>query len=343
MNRFSEVRTTSAQSVEKGPVFVCGMNGSGTWVVLDCLNSHPELYGFPRETKVLPSYISALPKYGDLNDDENFRRLWQDLLDISVLNLPELAPAPTLPEHWRDLPRDIGAIFDWIMRYFAGRDGKRRWCEKTPMHALHLATLARVFPNAKFIHMIRDGRDCALSNKRRWGYAPQRTIWRWKHLIREAAKQGAMLPNQYMEVHYETLTEDPEAGMRQICAFLEVPFDPVVLTPSRQRPSFATRGATFFRNSEKWRGFFSDRELHALERIAGRLLAEQGYPTDQPDGDFEPPAVLLHWWRLRDEMGRLLWFLRVRVKRYGVFSPMLVAQMVKTIRSAAQQRSTTKF
>ena len=59
------------------PVFVVGMNGSGTTMMLDSLGRHPELYGFPSETQMMPYIISQAPKFRDLEIDDNFRAYWR--------------------------------------------------------------------------------------------------------------------------------------------------------------------------------------------------------------------------------------------------------------------------
>jgi hypothetical protein len=108
-----------------------------------------------------------------------------------------------LPSNWAASARNAAGVFDQIMREFAERDGKERWCEKTPMHALHISTIAEAFPEACFIHMVSDGRAYAASNQRRWGRHPANTIYRWKQVVAEGRRQGAQLGERYMEVRYE--------------------------------------------------------------------------------------------------------------------------------------------
>ena len=71
---------------EMRPVFVVGMNGSGTTLLLDCLNHHPRLYGFRKESRVIPYYIASVEKYKDLNNDNSltgrvfeFTDIWHNL------------------------------------------------------------------------------------------------------------------------------------------------------------------------------------------------------------------------------------------------------------------------
>ena len=130
------------------------------------------------------------------------------------------APIP-LPATWRDYPRSLAAILDAIFGYFAARENKHRWCEKTPQHVQHLVALSQQFPAAKFIHVIRDGRDCAVSFHRRWLRQPELTVFRWKKVVAIGREQGRQLgTDRYLETRYEDLTTQPEQSLRRISAFL---------------------------------------------------------------------------------------------------------------------------
>src|SRR5690606_15031419 len=96
------------------------------------------------------------------------------------------------------------------------------------------------FPNAKFIHVIRDGRDCAASFHRRWQSNPRRTVTRWKHSVRQGREQGASLGDRYLEVRYEDVTRDPDIALRGICSFLGIEFDDSILAAGRSRQDVAS-------------------------------------------------------------------------------------------------------
>ena len=288
------------------PVFILGMNGSGTTMLLDCLNNHPKLYGFRGETRIIPYFISKIPHYGDLDNNKNFFKLWNDFRNVPILVSCNDGIPPPLPADWRNYERSLGAVVNTVFEYFASLDGKRRWCEKTPMHALHITALANVFPQAKFIHIIRDGRDCAASFHRRWGYSVMRTICRWKEVISTARAQGEQLPERYMELHYEDLTEQPEAWMRQVCEFLNIEFDGKVLYLSRNQEHSGSEHQRITANSGKWRTYYSERMLINLDSIAGKQLHDLGYPTDNPTGDHNPTKTFRLYWALHDNTRALI-------------------------------------
>jgi hypothetical protein len=268
------------------PVFVVGMNGSGTTVLLDSLGRHHELYAFPRETRLIPHLYARRAQFGDLEDDRIFLRLWNEVRRLMVFRGVNGGVEVPLPEDWADYPRDLSAVLDGVFRHFAGREGKSRWCEKTPQHAQHLDTLATMFPHARFVHIIRDGRDCAASFHRRWRRTPELTMHRWKQVVREARRQGMLIgPDRYFEVRYEALTAEPELWLRRICEFAGLEFDPAVLQSGhRQMQAEAASGGSaehsgFRTNSGKWRRYFAAPQLARLERIGGSMLDDLGYET----------------------------------------------------------------
>jgi hypothetical protein len=286
------------------PVFVVGMNGSGTTMLVDCLDKHPALYGFPLETRLIPHLVRVARRYEPLGDDDNFRRFWDYAAGLTPFRLVSGGSPQRLPPDWQTCTRDVAGLLNMLFLTFAQRQDKWRWCEKSPQYAQHLAMLGALFPHAMFIHVVRDGRDCACSLHRRWRLAPALTMVRWKQLMERARTQGRTLGGRYLEIRYEQLTAEPALWMRRVCAFLGEPFDPAVLQSSqpyltgmrdyrRNQPV-----GHLERNSGRWREYFPLRVQERLERIGGRTLAELGYPTSHPQGDELPPRWLQRWWML---------------------------------------------
>jgi hypothetical protein len=280
------------------------MNGSGTTMLLDCLNNHPVIYGFRRETKIIPYFIRAAGKYGDLTRNENFRKMWEDFLGISYFKYVNNGKAVPLPVDWLDMSRSVGSVIEGALNYFAVKEGKTRWCEKTPMYAQHICLLAETFPDAKFIHIIRDGRACAASFHRRWGYRPELTVYRWKNVVKEAQRQGSTIPDRYFELHYEDLTNDPEKWLRDVCRFLQVPYDGRVMSLSRVRKHSGSSEAVITSRKEYWREYFSAENIDAFDLIAGETLHRLGYQTGHPDSDESPGTLRIKVWMYKDNIKR---------------------------------------
>ena len=112
-------------------------------------------------------------------------------------------------------------------RLYAGKFGKPRWGEKTPANLERLRAIAHILPEAHFIHIIRDGRDVALSLREMW-FAPGRdltTLARyWRDRILQARRE-AERNLRYLEIRYEDLIANPERTLRDVCAFVDLSFD----------------------------------------------------------------------------------------------------------------------
>jgi hypothetical protein len=302
-----------AADANLGPVFVVGMNGSGTTMLLDCLGRHPALYAFPRETRLIPYLMSRVKTLGDLRVETHYRQLWDEVRELGVFRQENGGLPVPIPQSWRDEPRSLAAVLDGVFGYFASAAGKRRWCEKTPQHVQHLLALAQLFPTAKFIHVIRDGRDCAVSFQRRWRRQPELTIFRWKKVVAIGRTQGLQLgSDHYFEIRYEDLTATPEVSLRRICEFLELDFDSAVLDSARPYMQAGDDGSSrgLQQNSGKWRTYFNPRIQQRLETIAGRTLAECGYETHCPQADASVPAWQRRVWAGSEavrQYGREIW------------------------------------
>jgi hypothetical protein len=247
---------------------------------------------------------------------------------------------PELPADWKERPRTLATVIDETFGHFALQQGKHRWCEKTPMYAQHIVALHELFPEACFVHMIRDGRSCAASFHRRWGYVPQRTIYRWKRVIRAARQQAGECGARYLEVSYEKLTKDPATEMRRVCDFIGVAFEEAVLSPSRKPAHTGSTADTIVQSAPSWSTHFSGRVVKALEDIGGKTLTDLGYVTGCRDGDRDPSRLALRLWVWRDFLRRGL---------HVVWEELTTPKNKKwddlggRIRSAIKQRLSSRF
>ncbi len=329
--------TAVAQLKPPEQIFVVGMNGSGTTMLLDHLSNHSWIYGFQVETKSLPFFITHEMEYGDLEVEANLRRLWSDMKDsvaVGVSAVPRDLPSPGIAS------RSAAGCFDHMMRHLAADQGKRIWCEKTPMYVHHIPLLSSAYPNAMFIHIIRDGRDCAASFHRRWGFNPVRTTARWKKAVRAGRRDGKSLGARYIEVRYETITEAPEAAFRELLEFLGLPFEAAVFRSARSRPDrAASPDAEVKRNVRRAEDYFGSAIVCKLEAVAGRLLAELGYPCRNSSGDRDPPAWQMRWWQFADDLRR---FVAVVTRRGRILRPSKWRHIASRTRNALKQRATSK-
>jgi hypothetical protein len=190
------------------------------------------------------------------------------------------------------------------------------WGDKTPVNLTMIPELATTFPEARFIHIVRDVRDCCLSAQRAWGRHPLRTAQQWAERVPAARKAGEMLgPERYCEVRYEDVLRDPRRELERLFGFLGV------ATPSKTGELFRSAasggGASGQRhvvaeNSHKWKTTMSPGLRRSVESIAGGALSQWGYERMHPD--VVPTRVTwpkIAFYRLRD-FGYWWWYVRNR-------------------------------
>ena len=195
--------------------------------------------------------------------------------------------------------RFVEAFFAAVLE----RSGKRRWAEKTPLNVMHLDWILEHFPEARFVHVIRDGRDAAVSIRthslRRlvdgaWVQVPQErtmedAIGSWRKMVERGLTYRA--DPRYLEIRYEDLVASPEPTIRGVIEFLDEPYDPAILEGRPDSDSAAAgaegrsgeldaRGSISAASVGRWRRDLSDDDRAVIKRHANDLLVSLGYATD---------------------------------------------------------------
>lgn len=273
--------------MSEAPIFVVGCPRSGTGLVRDLLRSHPRL-SLPPESYFIPTYHRA---WGDPGSDRAAQALGRRILRLRRVRAwgIELEPEAF------DGCRSFAAVVDRIYRAFAAREGKARWGDKTPHYALEVPALLELFPKARIVHVVRDGRDVALSLVRApFGannlYAAACT---WRRHVLAARAAGRAAPAAYAEVRYEELLNDPRATMARLCGFVGEPFVDAVLRPDlgarrlggvRRAPSssasLAWREEIATTNHGRWREAMDTADRALFESLAADTLDELGYEVE---------------------------------------------------------------
>ena len=265
--------------------FIVGCQKSGTTWVQRLLNGHPDIrchgegYFGPVLMPLLQQAIQGYnqrQKAGDegLFSNDDLRELLRTAMGLSFLR--------------------------WV-----GDEEVRAIGEKTPEHALCMNPLAECFPNAKFIHITRDGRDVCVSgwfhNQRKAGpdfakrfpdlnaYIQYTVTQHWLPYIQHAQQFGTQHPERYLELRYEDLHAEPAGQTRAMLGFLGMDDNEASANACLEAGSFKkltegrTRGeedkSSFFRKGVigDWRNHFDESNLAVYEKAAGQLPAQLGY------------------------------------------------------------------
>lgn len=265
------------------------------------LDAHPDL-AIPPETHFIPDMtlkygeavnprecflqtIMSRPRWPDFHIDGEL--LKQRIADINPFNLSDALRA--------------------FYRMYAERFGKPRWGDKTPPYIVSMSLIQKLLPEARFIHIIRDGRDVALSINHLW-WGPnsiQETAKWWMSRINEARRQVNDL-QYYLEIRYEDLVLETEFTLRKLCNFIDLSWDPIMLDYYKRAKKrmaeldhevMATDGAWMIRAEDRrrvhsltsrppeanriarWKNEMGKADRKEFKEIAGEMLQEFGYET----------------------------------------------------------------
>jgi hypothetical protein len=257
------------------------------------LDAHPSL-AIPPESHFIPGVYRVRDRYGAGSsfDAEHMARDVFATLRFKDWHLPEES---VLAEIRAAEPEGlVGAIEAFFVAY-AKAHGKPRWGDKTPGYSIDMPLIAQLFPDARFVHIIRDGRNVALSFME--VPRPPRSLIEaaevWKHRVRTARTDAGRLgPATVLDIRYESLVEDPEAVLRQVCAHVELDFTASMLDYHRTEVSAAVpeRNWGHHKNLAKpptkglrdWREEMSDADQRLFEAVAGDELSAFGYERRFP-------------------------------------------------------------
>ena len=270
------------------PLFV-GSGRSGTTLFRNVFDSHSQLAMAHEAHFVLPM-TQRSGRYerperfdvdvfmADLYANSNFVRQG---LDESAVRAAVEAATPT------NVADAVRAVFG----LYATDHGKPLYGDKTPGYVTHLELLAEEFSEARFVHVIRDGRDVAMAylDREEWGPSTMAdAALYWKSRVGRGRAAGKVLgADRYREARYEDMVEDPEAVTRDLCGFLGLEYEPDMLEFHRRGDQFAagTAHPDAFKGLSKpitkgmrdWRTQMDPSDVALVEAIAGDLLADLGY------------------------------------------------------------------
>ena len=260
----------SCRAVGQGPVFIIGPMGSGTTLLRLMLDSHPNI-AIPPETGFMRAY-----KAHRFVPFKITGRKWADRLG------------------WSDDELDVllRELYDTLFMRCAEQHGKRRWGEKTPIHTWHVDAMARLFPDARFVGIIRHPGGVVSSNMRRWKHPQVKAMRHYDRYARELARQAGRRPKRFVVLRYEDLVLQPEQVMRELIEWLDEPWADEVLAHDEVQASRGGRrvveGRTVVDDPidvsriAAWAQRLDAGKRRRLDARLGRLGAFFGYRTDDP-------------------------------------------------------------
>ncbi len=296
---------TAARGKVRGrtPVFIVGCHRSGTNLLYDTLLSAG---GFAVYRGYLPIYKVVIPRCGPLSVAANRAKAINLFLRSKGFRRSGLEAAELSAKLEADC-RTGGDFIRIVMEEIARKQGMPRWAVYDPDYVLHVERIKRDLPNALFLHIVRDGRDIALSLMKMGGFRPfpwsskarglLETAVYWEWMVHKGQHYGRMFPDSYLEVHYEELVDDPRKALAAVSQFIDQDLDYDRIQQGgvgrlRESNSSFLGEAELARQNpvNRWKERLSHDEVVAIESLVGGCLEDLGYPLTTDPRERKPGA-----------------------------------------------------
>lgn len=284
-------------AIARGLFFIVGCGRSGTTLLQTMLLSDPTIV-LPPETKFYPAIEThGWPSRFDLAKDDDFARavalVWEDQarrgLDCDRATFERFAA--TAERSW-------DGLFLAYLAAYAEPTGATRVGEKSPVHTHYVGPLSESFPDAKFIHIVRDPRAVVLSRMRA-GFGSnliEPNVHRWKRAAEMHRDHADRLgPGRYLLVRYEDLVTDQRATLGRACEFLGIELTDAMLEhhkrgdkgfPERSKDWMENTTKPVFTSSiEKWKSDLKPAHAAMIDAALGEHVGTMGY---EPSGASTP-------------------------------------------------------
>lgn len=308
--------------LRKGPLFLIGMPRSGTKLLRALLNQHPQIAIPLHETNFFPYWSAHWDEFGDLSDHTCFQKFANSILETPYGIFRSLdGYAIDCSEWYRTCENYTPAgIFEALIRQDINATRGSNilwWGDKSPSYTSHISLLKAHFPQAKFIHIVRDVRDYCLSMRNAWGMNMRLAAQRWADRVEKARFDARAFSDDYIEVKYEDLLEDHEKELRRLCGFMGVPFSTTMLSLSGATENLGdTTGKkeVVRGNREKHHDAMSNKLRSDIEAIACSSLGMFGYEFSYQGSPKRLSKGMVQFYKAQDFINQRL----AAVRRHGL-------------------------
>lgn len=257
------------------PIFIGGAGRSGTTLLRAMLASHSSLAG-TNEFKLLPNIADIRRMFSAYSDVSEHYQLSENYLD-----------------------QQLAVFIESLFTPFLEQQGGLRLIEKTPHNILAADVLLRVFPKSKMLHVIRDGRDVAMSLVNMNWSDGNGKVWYtrsvadaanyWQQIIRstEVIKQDPLIAERLKVIRYESLVHDPKKKLQAVLKWFDLGWEEAILDDSQRENMMAQeinessteQVAQSINNKAigRWQTQMSVAQRREFHQVAGDLLIELGY------------------------------------------------------------------
>lgn len=279
------------------PVMVIGHERSGTSLLIRLLRQYLQI-AFGTESQFIIRIKRQLPYYGDLSNKDNRQRLIRAICRERWFKRCEGRFG--FKTHHQAILGDVclntyRGILDAVFRQLARHLQMARWGDKTPEYLHHLEELYELFPDAYYIHIVRDGRDVALSG-REMHFGQSNFVMAaldWKNAISNVRQfKTYVRPEQFLEIRYEDLLSSTRETFLRLINFLNIedPDGRLLEHIAQQAPQEIRQS-----NHGKWRKLMSSAAVRQFDAICCRELLEYGYTSSTTHPTIPSPLMIQFW------------------------------------------------
>lgn len=271
-------------------LFIVGAPRSGTKLLRSLLNNHPEI-SLGGEGRYIPALVKRYGVEADLSQAGLQREIYREFSNTASYEMPtgqgvglsEAAFISTLASYEaKGSSVTWASIFEVLMRVSGPHPEARIYGDKSHGYISAVPLLRNLLDGVRFIYIVRDPRDQALSVLKTWGRNPLRSAHHWLSVAHSAHQFGFDTAPDVITVRYEDLTDDTEKEMERICAFLQVAYEPGMAT--LKSPAERERKGQQFKNvtkqHAKYRDALSTDMVKSISEIVLPYLAKYGYPEE---------------------------------------------------------------
>lgn len=325
---------------KNAPVFVLGCVRSGTKLLYHMLLSSGSFCVYLTESN---AFNLLGFKFGNLRYRKNRQKLLDTWLKSILFRRSELQ-ADEIAAEILESCRNEGDFLRILMETMARKQGVKRWADSTPQHLLYLPLIKKLIPNALIVHIIRDGRDVAVSlNKIGWirpfpwdrngGLLVSGLFWKW--MVLKGRNHGRKMGTDYLEVRYEELVNEPRETLAEISTFIgeDLDYDHIrgKALDSVKSPNSSFKSDENLKDLNpvgRWKALLSASEVSELEAGIGDLLTDLDYV---PSGATRKPGLaarlkcvtylaffdLKLWLKSKTPLGRTAGVARLEINKQG--------------------------
>ena len=330
----------------KSPIFIVGANRSGTTLLRLILNAHSRI-AIPEEVVYLGSTLAGVPiekwQTPDLSK-EAYTAFVKDFILHDCEPLAGIDQEKVIEEIVAASPFDLKKPYQYVLEAWAAQHGKERWGEKTPGNLFYADILIEMFPDAKFIHVVRDPR-AGVSSMMNTTFFPKDIVFnalsRHKFMTKGRAILERSVPEQQrLLLRYEDLVLEPEATVKRLCHFIEEPFENSMMDFYQESSRYMKKDAASSFNKaatrpisadmlDKWKKKLTRSEIAQIQMLCKHEMKEFGYAFEKAKASVSVHTEILikkvYWalqvWRNRD------------VRHFTVKSPMFARLQTRLKRS----------